>query len=100
MMLLKGIEKVASVELKTTNGGKEFSNITLENGLKLTSWSSTATTEAQTAQGLGVPMSFWGKVKPREYQGKYYSDFDIENAQAMTLEKIEADAKGEDGLPF
>lgn len=101
MMLIKGIENVASVETKTTTGGKEFANIVLENGLKLTSWSSTATSEAIAAHEAGVPLSFWGKVKAREYQGKYYPDFDIENAQAMTLEKIETAQKSNpQDLPF
>lgn len=99
-MQLRGIHKIKSWESKTTTNGKEFAILELDNGLKVTTWSQTVITEAQVAIAQDVPLAFWGEIRSKEYQGKFYSDLIIDTAQALTVEKLQAAEKSPQDLPF
>lgn len=100
MIILKGTELVKDVQTKMTNGGKEFANIEFANGLKMSTFSSSAIGEAIMARDMQVPLAFQGVLKSREWEGKHYSDPSIESAWALTVEKLKTESESKDGLPF
>lgn len=101
MIRLHGMELVSTVERKPRQAGGEYAIITLGNGLRITTFSESAIVQAETALAHGVMLSFWGVVKPRVWEGKTFTDLNVDNATALTVDVLQASLdKGATDLPF